>query len=156
MSETPYFIQLDEARALCRKSPPALAVEHVNLDNAHQRTLAADLQSLVNDPPFDNSSMDGFACRFDPSATYPLTLRILGTQAARGENPELSVGVGDAARIMTGAPMPAGSDAVLPIEMCTVSEDGKSVVLKEPPKPHFVRKKGENLQEGATAIIQGR
>jgi len=108
MSETPYFIQLDEARALCRKSPPTLAVEHVNLDNAHQRTLAADLQSLVNDPPFDNSSMDGFACRFDPSATYPLTLRILGTQAASGENPELSVGVGDAARIMTGAPMPAG------------------------------------------------
>lgn len=155
MSETPYFIQLDEARALCSKTPPALAVEHVSLDNAHQRTLAADLQSLVNDPPFDNSSMDGFACRFDPSATYPLTLRILGTQAASGENPELSVGVGDAARIMTGAPMPAGSDAILPIEMCTVSEDGKSVVLNEAPKPHFVRKKGENLQEGATALIKG-
>jgi len=155
MSETPYFIQLDEARALCRKSPPTLAVEHVNLDNAHQRTLAADLQSLVNDPPFDNSSMDGFACRFDPSATYPLTLRILGTQAASGENPELSVGVGDAARIMTGAPMPAGSDAILPIEMCTVSEDGTSVVLNEAPKPHFVRKKGENLQEGAIALVKG-
>jgi len=117
--------------------------------------LAADLQSLVNDPPFDNSSMDGFACRFDPSATYPLTLRILGTQAASGENPELSVGVGDAARIMTGAPMPAGSDAILPIEMCTVSEDGTSVVLNEAPKPHFVRKKGENLQEGAIALVKG-
>ena len=145
MSETPYFIQLDEARALCRKTPPPLTVENVTLDNAHQRTLAVDLKSLVNDPPFDNSSMDGFACRFDPSATYPLTLRILGTQAASGENPALSVGVGDAARIMTGAPMPAGSDAILPIEMCTVSEDGTTVVLNEAPKPHFVRKKGENL-----------
>jgi len=155
MSETPYFIQLDEARALCRKTPPPLTVENVTLDNAHQRTLAVDLKSLVNDPPFDNSSMDGFACRFDPSATYPLTLRILGTQAASGENPTLSVGVGDAARIMTGAPMPAGSDAILPIEMCTVSEDGTTVVLNEAPKPHFVRKKGENLQEGTTALAKG-
>lgn len=155
MSETPYFIQLDEARALCRKTPPSLTVEHVSLDEAHQRTLAADLESLVNDPPFDNSSMDGFACKFDPEANYPLSLDVLGTQAASGDNPTLSIKRGQAARIMTGAPMPPGSDAILPIEMCTVSEDGQTVVLNEAPKPHFVRKQGENLQQGSTALSRG-
>jgi molybdopterin molybdotransferase len=155
MTETPYFIQLEEARALCSKTPPVLSVEHVDLDHAHQRTLAVDLKSLVNDPPFDNSSMDGFACKYDSNATYPLTLSVLGTQAASGENLPLNVGAGQAARIMTGAPMPEGTDAILPIEMCAVSKDGQFVVLNEAPKPHFVRKKGENLQEGSTALSKG-
>jgi molybdopterin molybdotransferase len=155
MTETPYFIRLEEARALCSKTPPALSVEHVDLDHAHQRTLAVDLKSLVNDPPFDNSSMDGFACKYDSNATYPLTLSVLGTQAASGENLPLNVGAGQAARIMTGAPMPEGTDAILPIEMCAVSEDGQFVVLNEAPKPHFVRKKGENLQEGSFALSKG-
>ncbi len=155
MTETPYFIQLEEARALCSKTPPVLSVEHVDLDHAHQRTLAVDLKSLVNDPPFDNSSMDGFACKYDSNATYPLTLSVLGTQAASGENLPLNVGAGQAARIMTGAPMPEGTDAILPIEMCAVSKDGQFVVLNEAPKPHFVRKKGENLQEGSIALSKG-
>ena len=155
MTETPYFIQLEEARALCSKTPPVLSVEHVGLDHAHQRTLGVDLKSLVNDPPFDNSSMDGFACKYDSNATYPLTLSVLGTQAASGDNLPLNVGAGQAARIMTGAPMPEGTDAILPIEMCAVSKDGQFVVLNEAPKPHFVRKKGENLLEGSTALSKG-
>ena len=57
MSEVPYFISVDEAREICFRTPPSLTVEEVPLDASHGRVLATDLPSLVNDPPFDNSSM---------------------------------------------------------------------------------------------------
>ena len=155
MTEIPYFITVEEAREICNQTPPALTFEEVGLDESHGRVLAKDLPSLVNDPPFDNSSMDGFACRFDPEATYPLRLDIVGLQAATGDNEEVEVKHGQAVRIMTGAPMPEGADAILPIERCTVDEGTSTVVLQEAPKPHFVRKKGENLEANAIALTQG-
>ena len=155
MTTTPYFVPLEEARTICQQTPPVLQVEDVPLDQAHGRILATDLKSLVNDPPFDNSSMDGFACRFDANATYPLTLSVVGVQAASGENITIEVGKGQAARIMTGAPMPSGTDAILPVEQCTVSEDGLTVMLNEAPKPHFVRLKGENIEQGAVGLQKG-
>jgi len=155
MTETPYFVPLEEARTICRQTPPRLTVEEVPLDEAHGRILAADLKSTVNDPPFDNSSMDGFACKFDENAIYPLTLAVLGTQAASGQNPSVAVEHGQAVRIMTGAPMPPGTDAILPIERCTVGDGGTEVTLNEAPKPHFVRLKGENIEQGAVGLRQG-
>ena len=155
MSEVPYFISVDEAREICFRTPPSLTVEEVPLDASHGRVLATDLPSLVNDPPFDNSSMDGFACRFEPEATYPLTLDIVGLQAATGANEDVDVQHGQAVRIMTGAPMPRGANAILPIERCDVDETSSTVTLQEAPKPHFVRKKGENLEKGNIALKQG-
>lgn len=155
MSEVPYFISVDEAREICFRTPPSVTVEEVPLDASHGRVLASDLPSLVNDPPFDNSSMDGFACRFNPEATYPLTLDIVGLQAATGANEDVEVQHGQAVRIMTGAPMPRGANAILPIERCDVDEASSTVTLHEAPKPHFVRKKGENLEKGSIALKQG-
>ena len=120
MGDRPYFISVEEARKICEQSPPVLSTERVHIDDCHGRILAEDLASKVHDPPFDNSSMDGFACRFDENATYPLTLSIVGMQAATGQNETVTVGDGKAVRIMTGAPMPPGADAILPIERCRV------------------------------------
>ena len=118
MVDCPYFITVEEALAICCKSPPEVGVEHLPIWESTGRILAEDLASKVDDPPFDNSSMDGFACRFDSDATYPLTLSVVGMQAATGANETLSVETGQAVRIMTGAPMPPGTDAILPIERC--------------------------------------
>ena len=154
MDGRPYFISVEEARAICNATPIQPSIEHVPLDRCTGRVLAEDLSSKVYDPPFDNSAMDGFACRFDAAATYPLTLNIVGLQAATGANEEHTVGEGEAVRIMTGAPMPPGADAILPVERCEVDE--LHVRLLEPPKPHFVRKKGENLRRGEVALPKGQ
>ena len=153
MGDRPYFISVEEARRICQQSAPVLTTERVHIDDCHGRILAEDLASKVHDPPFDNSSMDGFACRFDENATYPLSLSIVGMQAATGQNETVTVGDGEAVRIMTGAPMPPGADAILPIERCHV--DGDQVHLQEAPKPHFVRRQGENLQKGNLALTKG-
>ena len=153
MGDLPYFISVEEAQAICNTTPLQTRVEHVPLAQATGRVLAEDLKSKVDDPPFDNSAMDGFACMFDPKATYPLQLNIVGLQAASGENEDISVGRGEAVRIMTGAPMPPGTDAILPIERCEV--DGSTVRLKEAPKQHFVRQQGENVRKDVVALEQG-
>ena len=153
MGDRPYFISVEEARRICQQSAPVLTTERVHIDDCHGRILAEDLASKVHDPPFDNSSMDGFACRFDENATYPLSLSIVGMQAATGQNETVTVADGEAVRIMTGAPMPPGADAILPIERCQV--DGDQVHLQEAPKPHFVRRQGENLQKGNLALTKG-
>ncbi len=154
MVDAPFFISVEEALAISCKTPPKVGVEHVPIWESTGRILGEDLASKVDDPPFDNSSMDGFAARFNPDATYPRALDIVGTQAATGANETLTVDVGQAARIMTGAPMPPGADAILPIERCEVN--GDTVTLLEAPKPHFVRRQGENLQLGQTALKKGQ
>jgi molybdopterin molybdotransferase len=154
MDDRPYFISVEEARAICNATPLQPSVEHLPLGRCTGRVLAEDLSSKVHDPPFDNSAMDGFACRFDAAATYPLTLNIVGLQAATGANEIHTVDEGEAVRIMTGAPMPPGADAILPIERCEVDEH--QVRLLEAPKPHFVRKKGENLSQGEIALTKGQ
>jgi molybdopterin molybdotransferase len=154
MDDRPYFITVDEARAICQQTLPPLRTERLPIEACTGRVLSKDVASKVNDPPFDNSAMDGFACRFDETATYPCTLTVVGLQAASGENEPIEVGPGEAVRIMTGAPMPPGADAVLPIERCDVNEG--NVVLLEPPKPHFIRKLGENLRQGTVALSKGQ
>ena len=154
MDDLPYFISVEEARTICFQTPPTLDTERIPIDECVNRVLAEDLASTVNDPPFDNSAMDGFACRFDSEATYPLTLSVVGLQAATGANEAVEVRPGQAVRIMTGAPMPTGADAILPIERCSV--EGDRVVFLEAPKPHFVRRKGENLKQGTVALVKGQ
>ena len=153
MDGRPYFITVEEAQTIAFQTPPSLSVDTIPIDACSNRVLAEDLPSQVNDPPFDNSAMDGFACLFEPDATYPLTLEIVGLQAASGVNDTIDVKAGQAVRIMTGAPMPPGADAILPIERCKVEDN--HVTFLEAPKPHFVRKMGENLKKGAVALTKG-
>ena len=155
MTERPYFVTLEEAQRLCNQTPIQPEVEMVHLDACHGRILAEDLKSHVNDPPFDNSAMDGFACRFQATATYPLTLPVVGVHAASGGNETTVVEEHQAVRIMTGAPMPPGTDAIVPIEQCTIDEASNTVTFLEAPKQHFVRRQGENLAKGSVALTRG-
>ena len=72
MDDRPYFITVEEAQSISNQTPPTLRIEHLPIEACSGRVLAEDLASKVNDPPFDNSAMDGFACRFDAEAVYCL------------------------------------------------------------------------------------
>ena len=153
MSDFPYFVTIDEALEICKKTTLQTTVERVDLDNGHNRILAVDLPSLVDDPPFDNSAMDGFAMRYEDTVVSPSELEIIGTIQAAGQEDNLVVGEGQAVRIMTGAPMPKGADSILQIELTTVS--GDVVTISQPSMKHFIRKKGENLTKGQVALSAG-
>ena len=149
----PYFISLEEALEICNQNPIKSQIEILGLDKIHGRILAKDLVSKVDDPAFDNSSMDGFAVRVEDTHEPPQTLQICGVVQAAADSGSVVVKPGQAARIMTGAPIPEGANSVLMIEKCEVHDN--KVILLEESKPHFIRKKGENLKKGEIALKRG-
>ena len=153
MRETPYFIQLEEALDICKKTELTTGFERVSLDECHNRILALDLESKVDDPPFDNSAMDGYAMRYEDTLHVPSKLKVIGTIQAAGQEDNIVVGKGEAVRIMTGAPIPKGADSILQIEL--TSQEGDEVVLQQPSMKHFIRKKGENLRKDEVALEAG-
>lgn len=101
----------------------------VPLDQAARRVLAQDICSATDLPLFDNSSMDGFALRAADTSASRVTLRVVADIAA-GASPGRGftrLAPGEAARIMTGAPLPAGADAVIPVEETDFSERGAGI-----------------------------
>ncbi|MDE0745917.1 MAG: molybdopterin molybdotransferase MoeA [SAR202 cluster bacterium] len=153
MAETPYFIKVEEALKICFRTKIQTETEFTELDASYQRILATDLNSLVNDPPFDNSAMDGFAMRYKDTTNPPSTLEIIGTIQAAGQEDNITVGPGQAVRIMTGAPIPKGADSILQVEL--TSSDDSSVTLQKEGMKHFIRKQGENLTKGQVALKAG-
>ena len=153
MAETPYFVKVEEALKISFRTKIQSEVENVELDVAFHRILAKHLNSLVNDPPFDNSAMDGFAMRYEDTINPPKTLEIIGTIQAAGQEDSIFVGPGQAVRIMTGAPIPKGADSILQVEL--TSTDQSSVTLQKEGMKNFIRKKGENLVNGEVALKAG-
>jgi molybdopterin molybdotransferase len=155
MPETPYFVSYPEALEILESQPLSLSTEVVSLDDGFNRILSKDLESKVDDPRFDNSSMDGFAFRYEDSLQPQTHLTIIQTVQAGTNQISKIIGKGQAARIMTGAPIPDGADAILPIECCKVDEKNSTVLLLEQGKKHFIRKQGENLSKGQVALSKG-
>ncbi len=153
MGEQPYFIELTQALEICARTSLELSIEEVELIDSHNRILATDLNSLVNDPPFDNSAMDGFAMRYQDTLNPPTQLQIIGTIQAAGQEDDIVVNPGQAVRIMTGAPMPKGADAILQVELTTT--EGGMVTLQKEGMKHFIRRKGENLTKGEISLSAG-
>jgi molybdopterin molybdotransferase len=137
------MISIDEAleRVLAAASP--LGVDRVALADAAGRFAAEDAASVVDLPPFDRSAMDGFAVvAADTAAGRPL--RLLADVAAGGEAAE-EVSAGTAAPISTGAPVPPGADAVLPVEIAEV-RDGTVVAQAAVDPGRHIRVRGEDLR----------
>jgi molybdopterin molybdotransferase len=115
----PPLIPLEEAQERVLRGVAPLPAERVDLEDALGRVLAEAVRSGLTVPPWDNSAMDGFAVRnadvVAASAAAPVVLRVLGDVPAGGLT-ERAVDPGTALRIMTGAMMPAGADAVVPVE----------------------------------------
>ena len=143
-------------RAILSTLEPA-ATASVPLTEALGLVVARDVRSRVSLPAFDNSSMDGYAVQarsLDGADATPVSLRIVGEVAA-GVNPTFSVGPGEAARIMTGAPIPAGADAVIAVEDTDGAAEG-SVLCRAVVAPgRYIRPRGEDVSEGAVVVSAG-
>jgi molybdopterin molybdotransferase len=142
----------EEARKIVLDHVAPLGAERVALLDAVGRTLAEDLPSPADFPAWDNSAMDGFAVRaaeVQGGATLPLSA-YLPAGAAAGE----PLAAGTAAKILTGAPLPAGADTVIPFE--DAEEQGGRVRAKGPVKAGaHVRRRGEDLRAGEIALAAG-
>ena len=128
--------------------------EKVNTQAALGRVLAEDVKSLVDVPPLDNTSMDGYAVRCADTATPGQTLRIAQRIPAGSIGSQLEPGT--AARIFTGAPVPPGADAVVMQEDCTIGEQPDRVTINiAPSSGQWIRRSGEDLTTGKACLFAG-
>jgi molybdopterin molybdotransferase len=153
------MISLDEARAYVFGAVAPLAPVSVPLATAAGCVLAEDIVSAEAIPPFANSAMDGFAVRAADTAgateERPAVLTVVGTIRA-GEAPTIGLGEGEAIRIMTGAPIPPGADAVVMVERTVIADDDATVeVLVEVPAGNSVRVAGDDVQPGQLVFTAG-
>lgn len=150
---TPYAL----ARELILSRVQTLPAERVALELAAGRSLAEDLVARAALPAFDNSAMDGYALRAadlaTASAQKPVALRVTARLTA-GDVADGTLQPGQAARIMTGAPLPPGADAVVMQE--EVQRDGELATFTAPVEVgEHVRRAGEDIDVGAVAVRAG-
>ena len=153
------MIPLEEARAFVLGSCRALPGRSVALDDALGCVSASSVVATEPVPPFVNSSMDGYAVRsvdlVVASAGDPVRLEVIGTVLAGSAEHPL-VGPGQSVRIMTGAPLPPGADAVCMLEACATESGGSIVVVDGAVDPGtFVRTVGQDVAVGDTVVGAG-
>ncbi|AJY68992.1 molybdenum cofactor biosynthesis protein MoeA [Geobacter sulfurreducens] len=142
-----------EARSIILDRVAPLGVERVDILEAVGRVLAENLIAPWEMPLCDNSAMDGFAVRADDCGEIPVSLKVTGYIPAGGR-PSAPVEPGCAIRIMTGAPVPAGCDAVVPVEE-TEDEGGTVRVTGTVARRQHIRFKGEDVATGDMVIARG-
>ncbi|MFB3926356.1 MAG: gephyrin-like molybdotransferase Glp [Syntrophales bacterium] len=151
------MITVDEALDQILSSISILGVEQVNILNALGRVLSEDIISRRNIPPADNSAMDGFAVRaadtLFASRHKPVILEVIEDIPA-GYISRKTVHPGQAARIMTGAAIPKGADAVVRVED-TDSRDGKAWIFAVAEAGQDIRRAGEDVKIGEIVIRRG-
>src|SRR5258706_1358943 len=166
------LLSVDEALEHVLARFERLPAEEIAISEALERVLAQDVRAANDLPPFANSSMDGYAVRaedvIDAANNTPAILDVIADIPA-GSMPQVHIGPGQAARIMTGAPMPAGADAVIPVEETDDAPRGLNSGdrLAAPPPARigvrkasatgdYVRPVGEDVRAGQTVLRQGR
>ncbi len=150
---------LTTAQQIVLKATSVLGCEKVGLLDALGRVLGEDIIAPRSNPPWDNSAMDGFAVRWaDIKQEHAIAripeLKVIEDVAA-GAVATKSVGPGEAIRIMTGAPMPAGADTVVRIEYTEPSESTVRIMLSEYGQGANIRPKGDDVQKGDCIIAKG-
>jgi len=146
------LVSVEEAKQILAQSftPKPVGKEIVSLSEAHNRILATDVTSPLDIPPFNRSTVDGYAVKsvdtFGADEDKPVTFK-LGGQVNVGETPKVKVQKGTAAQIATGAPMPEGADSVVMIEYTV--QKGETVLI------HSAVSKGENIMKAGSDIRKG-
>jgi molybdopterin molybdotransferase len=151
------LISIEEARSRVLAEALPLPAEHVPLPDTVGSVLAEDIVATHSVPPFDNSGMDGYAVRavdiVEAAPASPARLFISATIPA-GHVATAALAPGQAARIMTGAPIPVGADTVAQSEI--TSEDDAYVNIYEPVRPgKNIRRAGEDVMAGDRVLSAG-
>lgn len=149
------LVPVDEALARLLDGAGPSGEERVPLLEAMDRVLAAPLTALRTQPPFDASAMDGYAVRGDDIVSIPAHLSVKGSAAA-GHGFSDRVGKGEAVRIFTGAPMPAGADTVVIQENVRKLDDTAVEVVEQTAAGRNVRRAGLDFRRGDVLLEAGR
>jgi len=158
MQGFPRYTRLADALKIVLSNVERLESEVVQFDRALGRVLAEDVVSTVDVPPFDRSAVDGYAVRaadtFGASELKPVKLRVIGSVEI-GVASKLHVRKGEAVKIMTGAPLPKGADAVVMVEH-TIAKD-KNIAVFAPVTPgKNVSARGEDVKAGEVVLRRGQ
>ena len=148
------WLSLEEALSKALATTHVVSdVETVSLSSAHRRVVAQDVVATLDVPPWDNSAMDGFAI---DAASYtqgqPLTIQGIITAGEKASTP---LAVGQAYKIMTGAPIPNGANAVVMIENCASDDNGNVFINDTPLQGQSIRVKASDISQGQVLIKKG-
>lgn len=148
------MISVTEAIQIVTEQTPTLGSETVSLADALGRFLAEDVVADSDLPPFDRSQMDGYAVRAADTEKSPVSLRIVGESSA-GNGWHQQMNAGEAVRIMTGAPLPAGADSVQQVEL-TRDLSPELVQIQQPVAlGRSIVVRGSEVKSGATVLRTG-
>jgi molybdopterin molybdotransferase len=146
------MLSVEEALELVRKQAQPLAPRRTPLSEAAGLVLAEDVTSEVDSPPYDKSMMDGYAVRSGDREPERHVLE----EIAAGAVPHRAVTPGTASRIMTGAPLPEGADAVVPVERTELVDSSTVRLLQpEPPFGQHVLRVGTAMRAGDVVLHEG-
>lgn len=148
-----FMIPISEALEIIRRETFSLDDEMVDLADSVNRVLAENIKADLDLPPFDRSQMDGFALKTEDVRDSPLKLKITGESVA-GKGFQGSIKSGEAVRIMTGAPVPEGADAVQKVEL-TEEEHGFIKILEPTKIKQNIVRRGEEIKKGAEIFQTG-
>ena len=148
------MISFEEALTRVTDAAAPLGAETVPLASAAGRVLAETLVADLDLPPFATTAMDGWAVKAATVASAPARFRVAGTLGAG--SPAGALPDGFALKVMTGAPLPEGSDAVVPVEEAREEGDGTVSLLAVPKPGAHVRRRGEVITAGDTFLPPGR
>jgi len=148
-------ISPDEALRLILAGTAPLGAEVIASEDACGRVAAEPLLAREDLPPFDHAAMDGYALRAEDAAgSAPRALTLVGPARAGGP-PGAAIGPGLAARILTGAQLPPGADAVVMQELTALADGGRVLVLRAPVPGLHIRRRGEDLRAGEPLLAAG-
>ena len=148
-------ISVEDALAIVAKATRPLFTEAVPLSQAHGRVLARDVTSDVDWPPFDTSAMDGYAVQVRDAPQTGARLRARPGLVAAGVAPPAPLAPGETVRVMTGAPIPEGTESVVPVELVRI--EGPDVVFEQPAAAGaHIRRRGESVAAGSALARAGR
>ena len=153
MSDHPRLVSIHTALKLMAANRPRLGVEQVALDDCLGRTVAEDVFAETTVPPLDASAMDGYAVRLADVREPGAGLVVLGEVAAGSPN-AISIDTGEAVRVFTGSPMPAGADHVLIQEHAGVDGEALAVTRAQEVARH-IRKAGGDFRYGDRILQAG-
>ena len=148
------MIAIHEAQKTVLDACGVLAPVATPCEQMSGRVLAQDVVAPENVPPFANSAVDGYAVRTADTQTVPTELVVVDTVAA-GAEPKIAVGDGQAIRIMTGAPMPQGADAVVMVEDTQRIGDDRVSIGKAAKLYDAIRDAGSDVNKGDTVFVAG-
>jgi molybdopterin molybdotransferase len=149
------LLPFEEARERVLRLASPLPGEWIPLEQAVGRTIAGDVFATRTLPPWENSAMDGYAVRAADASELPSRLRVVETIFA-GQMPKKAIAAGECSRIMTGAPLPVGADAVVMQEKTrSIPQSSEVEILDRPAPGTNVRPRGEDAREGELLLAKG-